>query len=88
MKRYLPALLLALAACTSSQPKDDMHHETLFIGGIIVPNTSSSAVSNIEDEAIYVTDGIVRAVGKATDLRRMHPAARIVDASRARSFRV
>jgi predicted amidohydrolase YtcJ len=74
--RNFLAALMALTACTTAT----MEKGTIFTAATIL---SGSSQTPMRDAAIYVTDGIVREVGPASDIRRAHPNARIVDAGNA-----
>jgi predicted amidohydrolase YtcJ len=74
--RNFLAALMALTACTTAT----MEKGTIFTAATIL---SGSSQTPMRDAAIYVTDGIVREVGPASDIRRAHPSARIVDAGNA-----
>ena len=53
---------------------------TLFIGGTVAAGADQAPR---KDFAIYVTDGLIREVGPASELRGKHASATIVDASGA-----
>lgn len=53
---------------------------TLFLGGTVVAGPGQTPQ---KDYAIYVTDGLIREVGPAAELRGRHASAAIVDASGA-----
>jgi predicted amidohydrolase YtcJ len=74
--RNFLAALMALTACTTAT----MEKGTIFTAATILAGSSQTPM---RDAAIYVTDGIVREVGPAADIRRAHPNARIIEAGNA-----
>lgn len=84
MRRTAAFLLLPLLACAPAQPPAQTapasHDQSLYIGGTVVAGPSHTPLSN---HAILVSDGIIREVGPADEMRARHGSARVVDASGA-----
>lgn len=51
---------------------------TLFLGGTVLTGPDQTPRT---DFAVYAEEGVIRAVGLASDLQRAHPNARVVDTS-------
>lgn len=82
-RRALPAAALTIlfSCATPSQQgaqKTSMN-EVIFLGTI----AAGPEQTPHKNWAIYTTDDIIREVGPADDIRRAHPAARVIDASDA-----
>ena len=79
--RFVAAILFtALFACApAQQPAESVPLSdavgTLFVGGTVVAGAEQTPQRNY---AVYVTDGIVRAVGPAAELQRAHPNAKVI----------
>jgi len=57
-----------------------MENGTIFSASTVLAGPSQEP---IHDAAVYVTDGRVQEVGPASEIRRAHPNARVIDATGA-----
>jgi hypothetical protein len=88
--RIIAAALVStlLVACNPARPsaesvpvsKKPGGNGTLFVGGTVVAGANQTPQ---KDYAVYVTEGLIREVGPAAELRGKHADATVVDASNA-----
>jgi predicted amidohydrolase YtcJ len=73
---------LVTTHCASTTRKATMHNEVIVLGGSMLadPDHGHFLHSSQGELAVYATDGVVREIGRGSDLRREHAAARIIDA--------
>lgn len=51
---------------------------TLFVGGVVAAGPAQTPARGL---AVWVTEGVVREIGPAAELRRAHPSAEVIDTS-------